>query len=97
MPETGLSDDFTIAPARSASRLAMTSIPEDTASRRLTASSRDDDDDEEEGETTDDDSSEDLDMYTRNLEERERLAIRAAAEPKYIPEWGFFLKCYLEV
>jgi hypothetical protein len=104
-PGTALSEDYTLSPMRSASRLAMTSIPEDRSSRRLTLASLDDEDedndrdikDENDEESISDDSSEDLDMYATNLEERERLAVKAAAEPKYIQEWGFFLKCYLEV
>ncbi len=35
--------------------------------------------------------------YRRGLRTREELAIEFAAEPKYIQEWGFFLKCYCEV
>lgn len=37
------------------------------------------------------------DVYTRTLREREMTALNAAAETRYIREWGFFLKCYAEV
>lgn len=35
--------------------------------------------------------------YTKGLRDRERLALEVAAEPRYLQEWGFFLKCYSEV
>ena len=36
-------------------------------------------------------------IYTTVLREREKCALIAAAESRYIREWGFFLKCYAEV
>ncbi|KAI9813737.1 MAG: hypothetical protein M1826_002382 [Phylliscum demangeonii] len=35
-------------------------------------------------------------VYTKGLRAREALAIQAAAEPRDVQEWGFFLKCYAE-
>ncbi len=37
------------------------------------------------------------DIYTSVLRDREKTAMTAAAETRYIGEWGFFLKCYAEV
>ncbi len=37
------------------------------------------------------------DIYTTILRDRELCAMNAAAESRYIREWGFFLKCYAEV
>lgn len=36
-------------------------------------------------------------IYTTVLREREKCATVAAAESRYIREWGFYLKCYAEV
>ncbi len=36
-------------------------------------------------------------MYAKQLREREQLAVEVAAEPAYVNEWGYFLKCYVEV
>ncbi|KAI9878941.1 MAG: hypothetical protein M1830_010059 [Pleopsidium flavum] len=36
------------------------------------------------------------DIYTKFLRDREKTAMTAAAQTRYIPEWGFFLKCYAE-
>jgi hypothetical protein len=35
-------------------------------------------------------------MHKRSLRERERAAIEAAVDAKYVPEWGFYFKCYAE-
>ncbi|KAI9885541.1 MAG: hypothetical protein M1823_002680 [Watsoniomyces obsoletus] len=35
-------------------------------------------------------------FYAKELRDREQLAIQVALEPKYVNEWGFFLKCYAE-
>ena len=35
--------------------------------------------------------------YVKGLRVREATAIEAAAEHKYVQEWGFFIKCYSEV
>jgi len=37
------------------------------------------------------------DIYTTVLREREKCATVAAAESRYVREWGFYLKCYAEV
>lgn len=36
------------------------------------------------------------DVYTRNLRDRERVAMSAALEATHVREWGFFIKCYAE-
>lgn len=36
------------------------------------------------------------DMYARNLRSRERVAMDAAIDGRYVSEWGFFIKCYSE-
>ena len=36
-------------------------------------------------------------VYTKALRVREATAIEAAADHKYVQEWGFWLKCYSEV
>ncbi|KAF8541161.1 hypothetical protein BDD12DRAFT_530334 [Trichophaea hybrida] len=36
------------------------------------------------------------DMYRRSLREREKAAMAAATDCKYVQEWGFFIKCYSE-
>lgn len=35
-------------------------------------------------------------LYTRSLRDREKAAMSAAVEGKYVQEWGFFIKCYAE-
>jgi hypothetical protein len=36
------------------------------------------------------------DLYRRSLRDREKLAMAAAMDPRYVQEWGFFIKCYAE-
>ena len=36
------------------------------------------------------------DMYIRNLRSRERVAMDAAVDGRYVSEWGLFIKCYSE-
>lgn len=35
-------------------------------------------------------------LYTKHLREREQTAVLAAVTPRYVQEWGFFIKCYAE-
>ena len=36
------------------------------------------------------------DSYARNLRTREKTAVEAAMDGRYVSEWGFFIKCYAE-
>ncbi|KAI9819564.1 MAG: hypothetical protein M1827_007014 [Pycnora praestabilis] len=35
-------------------------------------------------------------VYTMNLRQREVIAMKAAADPRHIKDWGFYIKCYSE-
>jgi hypothetical protein len=37
-----------------------------------------------------------IEMYKRNLRDREQAAMSAAIDRNYVQEWGFFIKCYSE-
>ncbi|KAI9889138.1 MAG: hypothetical protein M1814_005729 [Vezdaea aestivalis] len=86
-PSTAVSH-FSQAESRSASRIAMASIPETADTKSLP--------DPPVSERFSDDEDEDEDLSELIVGHREQIALDCASGKKYVQEWNFFLRCYAE-